>query len=190
MVITHQSTRRCYGDVDLLQLLRVVCVLVSKVTNKIKVKDSHALQKQECIPVGCVPPACWPYSTVSYVSVLHPGEGGRADTPPPWTEWQTCVKTLPCPKLRLQTVTMASRHLRLRHMLPRKWRRWLRQTNQLVGHLIIIKQPEHFPKFHGLDGPLKSMNKLTLKDPTITRSNPAWQRVPTEDLLYPTSTDT
>ena len=24
--------------------------------------------KQECIPVGCVPPVCWPYPVVSYVS--------------------------------------------------------------------------------------------------------------------------
>ena len=43
--------------------------------------------KQECIPVGCVPPAC---------------QGGclsaRGCLPatPPWTEWQTHVKTLPC----------------------------------------------------------------------------------------------
>ena len=28
----------------------------------------------------------------------------HAVKPPPWTEWQTCVKTLPCPKLHLWVV--------------------------------------------------------------------------------------
>ena len=31
--------------------------------------------------------------------------GGLADLLPPWTKWHTCVKTLPCPKLRLRAVT-------------------------------------------------------------------------------------
>ena len=41
---------------------------------------------------------------------LHLGWGsasgrGWADPLPPWTEWQTGVKSLPCPKLRLRWVT-------------------------------------------------------------------------------------
>ena len=42
-------------------------------------------------------------------------------------------------------------------------------TNQLIGyHLIIIKQPEHFPKF---DRHRKSMNKLTPNEPAKKSSN-------------------
>ena len=89
--------------------------------------------KQECIPVGCVPPACCPYllactalGGVVYLprgvpgpgrectcpgGVPGPGEyllrgmylapGGTCPgtPPPPWTEWQTGVNILPCPKL-------------------------------------------------------------------------------------------
>ena len=29
-------------------------------------------QKQECIPVGCVPPACWPYPSMHRVGVVYP----------------------------------------------------------------------------------------------------------------------
>ena len=37
--------------------------------------------EQECIPVGCVPPACWPDPVVS--------RGGSAQAPPRWTERMT-----------------------------------------------------------------------------------------------------
>ena len=78
--------------------------------------------KQECIPVWCVPPAL--YRTregglcpeVSLSKGIFPGGGlcpgglcpGRSLSreTPLWTGWQTRVKTLPCPKLRLQTVIM------------------------------------------------------------------------------------
>ena len=108
------------------------------------------LAKQECIPVGCLPPTA---VAVPRVSTRHPPEeapprgstpsggstppqeeappsggstppgestppGGstpreEAPTrrkrpprrmPPLWTKWQTDVKILPCPKLRLQVV--------------------------------------------------------------------------------------
>ena len=32
----------------------------------------------------------------------------RAGKPPPWTEWQTRVKTLPCTKLRLREVKIVN----------------------------------------------------------------------------------
>ena len=84
-------------------------------------------EKQECIPIGCVQPACWPYLIVSYLLWregalpnpldAHPLEADshsqvtsdawwEANPPPSWTEWNTGVKTLPCPKLRLQAVKM------------------------------------------------------------------------------------
>ena len=82
---------------------------------------------QECIPVECVPPTCWPYP------VLLGGGGGMQtpllDADPPWRQtpsdvnprscdlWcmlgsqppvvnriQTGVKTLPCPRFRLRPV--------------------------------------------------------------------------------------
>ena len=62
---------------------------------------------QECIPVGCVPPSA--AVAVCRGGGCLPGGGGsgqggclpRGDvcqitSPPPWTEWQTPVKTLPC----------------------------------------------------------------------------------------------
>ena len=70
--------------------------------------------KQEYIPVGCVPPASF---AVSWVGGGVSGRGGclpggclprgclpRGVCYPLWTEWQTGVKTLPCPKLRLWAV--------------------------------------------------------------------------------------
>ena len=70
-------------------------------------------KKQECIPVGCVPPACWPYPSMHWAGEgvsQHALGGGcllggvccgvsaRGDwqTPSLWTEWQTGVKILPC----------------------------------------------------------------------------------------------
>ena len=58
--------------------------------------------QQECIPVGCVPPAHWSYLRISSYPMHAPWEQPR--TPPLWTEWQTGVKILPCPKLRLRAV--------------------------------------------------------------------------------------
>ena len=65
--------------------------------------------KQECIPVGCVPPACCPYLP----ACTAPGEclllGGGGGVPAPgrgsvWVEppceqnsWHTLLKILPCP---------------------------------------------------------------------------------------------
>ena len=76
------------------------------------------LPKQVCIPVGYVPPACWPYLPACTVrGVSAPGGGclllGGCLLPgsllsqhalrqnPLWTGWQTGAKVLPCPKLRL-----------------------------------------------------------------------------------------
>ena len=71
---------------------------------------------QVCIPVGCVPSACWPYPVVSRGVSAQGGEGvgglpgGMYPSmqwvrhPPPRTESQTVLKTLPCPKLRLRVV--------------------------------------------------------------------------------------
>ena len=77
-----------------------------------KIQKIKLLTKQECIPVGCVPPVCWPYPVV---------RGGVSVQPHPWMqtplvtwpvmhvgtpnplspcgqkEWQMLVKTLPCP---------------------------------------------------------------------------------------------
>ena len=51
---------------------------------------------------GCVPPACWPYGGECGSASTA---GGGLDSPsPPWKEWQTGVKTLPCSKLRLRAV--------------------------------------------------------------------------------------
>ena len=57
------------------------------------------INKQVCIPVGRVPPACWPYGGGVFPTL------GRGQTPLPlWTEWHTGVKTLHWPKLRLRVV--------------------------------------------------------------------------------------
>ena len=77
--------------------------------------------KQDCILVGCVPPAYWPYPVVLGEGVLP--NALWMQTPwcrPRWScdlccmlrsqppceqnDWQTGVKTLPCPKLRLRAV--------------------------------------------------------------------------------------
>ena len=64
--------------------------------------------KQECIPVGCVPPACWLYPSMLCPrggvcpGGVCPGGVCRGGLPrgvwqtPLWTEWQTGVKILPC----------------------------------------------------------------------------------------------
>ena len=44
-----------------------------------------------------------------------PGEcvpgGGACHAHPPWTEWQTLVKILPCPKLKLDITTSQNRYI-------------------------------------------------------------------------------
>ena len=40
--------------------------------------------KQECIPVGCVPPACWPYPIVSHGGWIRGGLH-RGVSSPPWS---------------------------------------------------------------------------------------------------------
>ena len=80
------------------------------------------LLKQESIPVGCVPPVCWPYPIVPHVSqgASTQPRGCRSpcrqtppqrhtlpwesDPSPLWTGWYMWVKTLPCPKLHLWVV--------------------------------------------------------------------------------------
>ena len=54
---------------------------------------------QESIPVGCIPPACWPYPVVSGGSQPNPLDADPPSRcrppppskgrPPPWTEWLT-----------------------------------------------------------------------------------------------------
>ena len=54
-------------------------------------------KRQECIPVGCVPPALYrPGGSVS--------GGPLSGRPPPPVGRQTLVTILPCPKLRLRAV--------------------------------------------------------------------------------------
>ena len=71
-------------------------------------QQCYFTSKQECIPVGCVPSAVVAVSGwgegVSAKGAVYLREGGVClrqgvclpDNPPPWTEWQTGVKTLPC----------------------------------------------------------------------------------------------
>ena len=122
--------------------------------------SSNCTQKQqECIPVGCVPPAHWSYLRISSYpthasqeqpctppqqqpctppleqprmpplgatthappgatthappsnhaplppgATMHAPPREQPSMPPLWTEWQTGVKILPCPKLRLRAV--------------------------------------------------------------------------------------
>ena len=76
-----------YGSLDLGENIR-----------KIKM-----LPKQECIPAGCVPAACWPYPIVLGGRLpTHPPPVMHAGKPTPLSpcgqkEWQMLVKTLPCP---------------------------------------------------------------------------------------------
>ena len=55
--------------------------------------DIKNLLEQECIQVGCVPPALY-----------RKGSGGLSDTPSLPVYRQTPVKILPCLKLRLRVV--------------------------------------------------------------------------------------
>ena len=81
---------------------------------------------QECIPIGCVLPAHWPYPAVIFLwggglsnaamyayptgcrtpLVMWPVMHAGRLTPHLWKEWHTGLKTLPCPKLRLRVVYM------------------------------------------------------------------------------------
>ena len=91
--------------------------------------------QQECIPVGCVPPAHWPYFVVSATHVPHPlphpptmhtcppamhTPCHTRPLPPPHharpnpfgqNSWHTLLKILPCPKLRLRAVKMVAVNL-------------------------------------------------------------------------------
>ena len=69
--------------------------------------------KQECIPVGCVPPTHWPYLVVSYAhppQPCMPPPSNHTHTPatthahPPCGQnsWHTLLKILPYSKLRLR----------------------------------------------------------------------------------------
>ena len=108
-------SRNCGWKQNSLKLLLVVDICLIKYKNGILLlaatEHFRLYSSQENIPVGFVPP-----------SFLVPGEGicptpsvGRPpvgkpspsrQTPPPWTEWQTRVKKLPCPKLRLRAVNI------------------------------------------------------------------------------------
>ena len=98
--------------------------------NRIRNRVINRRCEQECIPVGCVPPAHWSYLCISsYPMHAIPPEQPRMSPQsnhacppwsnhacppratmhaprmrPLWTEWQTGVKILPCPKLRLRAV--------------------------------------------------------------------------------------
>ena len=71
------------------------------------------LIKQESFPVGCVPSAFLvlgvevpPRRQTRVGRPLPPvGKPPCGDRPPPAVNRQTCVRTLPCPKLRLRAVT-------------------------------------------------------------------------------------
>ena len=108
-------------------LLGLFCFLLQSVLRKY-------WPKQECIPVGCVTAVHLPYARVCFPGGgCVPGPGGcnwsrgRGCTwsgrgvctwsggipgpggctwsgTPPWTEWHTLMKILPCSKLRLRAV--------------------------------------------------------------------------------------
>ena len=131
--------------------LLICCLLHSRARNILLKRQTNYNIKQDCIPVGCVPPARWPYlSACSVPGGLCPGgslswgvsvpgglcprgvsaggvsvpggslsrggvclggvcPGGHVackacwDTPPcEQNSWQTPMKILPCPKLRLR----------------------------------------------------------------------------------------
>ena len=79
---------------------------------------AHSHREQECIPVGCVPPACWPYPSMHYAEggvcpggclPLVPGKCipacNGADTPL-WTDTHLSKHNLR--KLRLRAVKTES----------------------------------------------------------------------------------
>ena len=80
-----------------------------------------SIRKQECIPVGCVPPACCPYLPACTAPGGVPARGCTCPggylpggctclggtcpgTPLEQNSWHTLLKILPCPKLRLRVV--------------------------------------------------------------------------------------
>ena len=85
----------------------------SKVGAKVKKIKEQAkeINKQESIPVGCVPSAFlipgWSAQLPLDADPLPP----EADPPSPWKEWQTLLKILPCSKLRL-VVVIEDKHQR------------------------------------------------------------------------------
>ena len=120
-----KSELRSMNGIVLILLLKSKGFLsfVKKIRN-LKIDRSESFYKQECIPVGCVPAAHWPYARVCFPGgsvcsggvsapggsalrggVSAPGGCGipvctEADTPTLWTEWQTGAKILPWPQLR------------------------------------------------------------------------------------------
>ena len=121
------------SDKELLQLkgfeLTTSCIVQVKKTqtflNQLQLNRWIYWIQQECIPVGCIPPACWSYPIVSWGGPCSIPLGCRphwmqnpldADphrqtsfveahlptwrqTPiPPWAEWRMLAKILPCPK--------------------------------------------------------------------------------------------
>ena len=84
--------------------------------------------QQDCIPVGCILPACWPYlpACTMHWGICSGGGVWSGGVPGPggawsggsvvsqhalWTEWQTGAKILPCPKLRLRAVITKKKDL-------------------------------------------------------------------------------
>ena len=83
--------------------------------------------EQPCIPRATTPPpeqSC----TLPPEQPCTPPEQPRT---PLWTEWQTGVKMLPCPKLRLRAVTMT--HQDGDHKV-----RWVPNSLSLAEHLAIV----------------------------------------------------
>ena len=101
-------------------------------------KTSHNITnyfvKQECIPVGCVPPAFCPYLP----ACTAPG-GVPAQVLPPrgQNSWHTLLKILPCPKLRLRAVI--NFHVICQHNINKTHTH--RLTNLYLG-LHIVKRRE------------------------------------------------
>ena len=58
------------------------------------IKWNETINLQACIPVGCVPSAAVAVCWGGWPSGVYPSM--HWDRHPPWTEWQTGVKTLPC----------------------------------------------------------------------------------------------
>ena len=111
-----------------------ICTSISKPKKSITFKLLHHLyktsncpknpgtidiNKQDCIPVGCIPPACWPYllarggawsrGVPGWGMSARGGGGGipactEADPLCEQNSWHTLLKILPCSKLRLRAV--------------------------------------------------------------------------------------
>ena len=74
----------------------------------------------------------------------HTPPGATTHAPPPWTEWQTGVKILPCPKLRLRAVIKTS--YRCCHEQPDSWCHRTSCQSEPVGRGMLCRSPSPWTK--------------------------------------------